>query len=125
MPAVFDAVALDRAIQQSHAALTQPAPPTEDRRIGWPPYAAMLAGNSADLVTTIEALTTGRGREGNPIAGQDLRRIAATKIAGTLALAYIMRQLDDRDHDRLAKWLGYLDGIGTGAVAVHNARVGR
>lgn len=98
--------------------------PTRDG-IGPAPYLAMIGGNAADLLTTVQALQSGRGREGNPVLkGMGPKGIAATKIGATAAIAILMRELAKK-HPDMAKWLGYGDGAAMGALAVHNAKVGR
>ena len=123
----FDAQALHAAITNSGARLEQTAPsaPTSERRIGKVPYIAMLLGELADLGTTLDAITSGRGREANPLMGSSPKRIALTKLIGTGGITGLMRLLDNQDHDKAAKILGYADGGLKGAIAVHNARVGR
>ncbi len=98
--------------------------PTRDG-IGLAPYLALIGGNGADLATTLQAISSGRGREGNPVlAKMGPGGIAAMKVGGTAGIALLMKQLA-KEHPDLAKWIGYLNGGAMGALAVRNATVGR
>lgn len=98
---------------------------TPRKGVGPAPYVVMVAGNAADFGTTIAALSSGRGREANPLLGQSPARIAAAKIAATTLVGLAMHHLAKKGHPTAAKLLGYLNGGAMAAVAAHNARVGR
>lgn len=106
---------------QSEQAATAQVP---DKGIGIGPYAAMLGGQAADIGTTVSALTSGAGREGNPVlAKMGPAGIAGLKGGLALLTAMAMRKLDKSGHDKAAKILGYASGAATGAVAANNYRV--
>lgn len=89
------------------------------------PYAALIAGNTADLVSSRQAFDRGAG-EVNPMlefVGSSKVGITITKIAVTAVLVYEMRYLSRHGHPKAAKWLGYLDGAAMGAVALNNRLV--
>lgn len=114
----------DLARHADPALLTQDAPAgTPARGIGAGPYVASALGDLADAVTTVGALRRG-GRESNPVLGNSLGRLLAIKGAGSVGYLVVLRQLA-KSHPTLAKWMWYGNGIGKGAVAVHNARVAR
>lgn len=104
----------------------QPTPLTDlDKGSLWAPAAMTIAGNAADLGSTMWALKQGHAHEGNPIYGQNLGRIAATKIAATVPQILLERTLINHGHPTAAKVLGALS-LGWGAsIAAHNVAVGR
>lgn len=104
-------------------AQTAPAPTPEKKSgIGKGPYAALIAGNAADLASTVYALESGKGREGNPLLGQNPYVIAGAKIGATLTLGYLMKALA-KEHPKAAKAVGYLVGGSMGALAARNVAV--
>jgi hypothetical protein len=120
MPLDLDGPEVKAAIQQMAQAVT----PTRDG-IGLAPYLALIGGNGADLATTLQAISSGRGKEGNPLmAKMGPAGIAAMKVGGTAGIALLMKHLA-KEHPGLAKWIGYLNGGAMGALAVRNATVGR
>lgn len=91
-----------------------------DRGSVWGPAAMTIAGNAADLGSTLWALKHKGVKEGNPIYGQNLGRIAATKIGATVPQILLEKLLVDRGHPTAAKALGALS-LGWGAsIAAHN-----
>ena len=121
----LDAAALDRAIQSSGATLERDAPDEakeKNKRIGKLPYLALIAGEVADLITTERALGSGRGYEANPL-GRNKKARLGVKLAGVMGLMGIMRHLDNKDSDKAAKLIGWIDGAAKGAIAAHNSRV--
>jgi len=89
------------------------------------PYIFMASGNAADLWTTHEALASGHAYERNPLLSQDIGKIAAVKIASTVATAVMMHVMDKLGHPKIAKTLGYAAGSVTWGVAAHNHGVAR
>jgi hypothetical protein len=88
------------------------------------PYLVVVAGNTADVLSTNTALQRG-GVELNPLFGgreATIGRIAIQKAAVTVGCIVVMRYLSTHGHPNAAKWLGYLDGTATGLAAVHNYR---
>src|SRR3990167_555373 len=127
MPALFDQAALAPFVRQ--ALLSEMAPvagagegPTG---AGWAPYAAVIGGNAADALTTMQAIRSGRGREGNPLLPQSPAAIAGMKAALTVPEVWAMRALTKAGHPRIAKAIGYGIGALGGAMAVRNHRGGR
>lgn len=116
---------LDWAAHADPAALTQDAPvqPAKTSGMGPWPYVASAAGDGLDLLTTAQALSRG-GRETNPVLGSSLKTIAPLKAAGSVGFLFVLRQLA-KSHPKIAAAMGYGNGIGKGAIAVHNARVAR
>lgn len=113
-----------RPVAEQAGALPEGAPPPSlaalDRGSVWGPAAMTVAGNAADLGSTLWALKHEGVKEGNPIYGQNLGRIAATKIAATIPQILIEKMLVDRGHPTAAKALGALS-LGWGAsLAAHN-----
>ncbi len=113
-----------------HAEAAKMSPATEIRRadpqIGWKPYAAMMAGEGADLWSTFYALDQGNTREANPaMAALGPIGMAAAKVGTGVTLGWLMRNLDKSGHDKTAKTIGYLAGIGLGTLAAHNVRVAK
>lgn len=100
--------------------------PASAQSIGRAPYLALVAGNSADLVTTLHALHSGRGKEGNAVmVSAGIPGLIAMKVAGTVGIAWAMKKVGADGHPKVAKALGYVAGIALAGVSYHNARVGR
>ncbi len=90
------------------------------------PSAAFIAAQTADLVTTHQVVTSGRGYEANPIMGDGTgARPVLIKIASTGVILWLTHRLAKRGHPTLAKGLLWGGTIGLSAVAVHNHHVGR
>ena len=86
------------------------------------PSIALLAGSSADLVTTLRALHTIPGaREGNPLLshGGDAGLIAV-KLGTTAALVLAIHQFMPT-HPTVAKVIGFGGGIALSGIAARNA----
>lgn len=94
--------------------------------VGPAPYVVLTLGSSVDLATTLEAIHSGRGKEGNPFLshGGDAGLISV-KVVSTAAVAVLMQSLAKRGHPRVAQVLGYAMGGVLTVVAARNARVGR
>lgn len=117
-------LSMQKAIQ---AALDNPPPAQvrqKDEGIGPFPYLVSAGGDVADLVTTLQAVNSGRGQEANPLFGRSPGRIAATKAASTIGTLFLLKLLE-KNHPTAAKWLGYGNGIGKGLIAVHSSQVGK
>ena len=122
MPLYVDPALIDREAARMTAQASAPA--EQDRGIGWGPYAALAGGNVFDTLTTVDALRSGRGKEGNPLLGQNPAVIAALKLLATVPEALVLRWLG-KDHPTVAKALGYgIGGLGA-AVGARNLMVGR
>lgn len=110
-------------LQPQMAQVGQPSAISPEHGIGAGPYAAMVGGNAADLASTIYAIQSGRGAEGNPtLKHLGLPGIAAAKVGGTVLTALLMKRLAV-DHPTIAKALGYIEGGAYGLVAAHNLSV--
>mgnify|MGYP001617764181 FL=1 len=87
------------------------------------PYAAVVAGNVADLQTTKAAFARG-AHEGNGFtATTNILPIAAAKISFMAGTMLAMRALETHGHPRWAKVIGYVDGGATFLAAWHNRGV--
>lgn len=100
--------------------------PASAQSLGPAPYVVLALGSSVDLATTLDAIHSGRGQEGNPLLshGGDAGLIAV-KVVSTAAVAVLMTSLAKRGHPRVATILGYVLGGGLTVLAARNARVGR
>jgi hypothetical protein len=120
---IFD----DESLKRAASEVTQPpqADYTQDTKpVGAWPYAAMTLGNMADLGTTLYALKSGKGKEGNPaMKGLNTPGMVAAKVAETALIAYAMRELQKNHKTTAAKILGYTLGGAMGALATNNMRV--
>jgi hypothetical protein len=115
----LDYSAADRYAQTAPA----PTPPTEKKKgMGKGPYAALIAGNAADLASTVYALESGKGKEANPVLGQNPYVIAGAKVGATLTMAFLLKSLA-KDHPKIAKALGYSVGGAMGALGARNIAV--
>lgn len=98
-----------------------PEPPRGSATLG---LTVFVAGQAADLATTLVVLHQHRGYERNGVYGahpSDARLIATT-AAIVVPTALVLRALAPR-HPRVARWLGIaLGGVGAGA-AVNNLAV--
>lgn len=110
----------DAARQQDTVARTMPP----SRSIGPWPYAAMIAGNAADVGSTLYAKDHG-AVELNPLYGDSNAGLIAGKAATTALLAFAMHALEKSGHPTAAKVLGYGAGAGFGALGAHNIAVTR
>jgi len=103
-----------------------PASAQDRPRLGPAPYLVMVLGSTVDLSTTLVALHTGAGQEGNPfLAHTGTPGLVGGKVAATAGLAYLMRHLAKHGHPRVATVLGYTAGIALAGVGARNAQVGR
>lgn len=97
--------------------------PEKKKGIGVWPYAAFVGGQVADGWTTKEALDRG-AKEGNPILGNNIAQILATKAGIDVGVALAMKKLS-KTHPKIAKALGYASGT-IGALATgHNLKAAR
>ena len=106
-------------------ALFVAVPASAQTRVGIGPYAALVAGSSLDLATTLHALHTVPGaHEANPFLshGGDAGLIAG-KVASTAALLFVMRQIGLKGHPKAAQILGYVGGAALAGLGARNARV--
>jgi hypothetical protein len=90
------------------------------------PYLVLTVGSAVDLGTTLQALHSGRGQEGNPFLshGGDAGLIAG-KVVSTAALLFVMRQIGLKGHPRIAAVIGYAGGAALAGLGARNAQVGR
>ncbi len=91
------------------------------RKVGLP---ALIGGNVADLATTLQAISSGRGHEANNLMGSSPARIAATKAGVTAAEAYALDHLAKNHRTAALLTALGIGGLGAG-LAAHNAKVGR
>lgn len=105
------------------------ATPIEEKKksLGTPTRAAIYGGNAVDAISTIMALKSGAGQEGNPLYGKDpsMGRIALTKGLAALGEDFILSKLASNGHDKLAKGIGLGLGALNGGVAISNFSKGR
>lgn len=87
-------------------------------------YAAFVAGQSADLITTHQALSSGLAVEGNPILGSSFGSIATRKTVLSAGILFACWRIDQQHPKTAAVIRIALGGFGLG-VAVHNAQVSR
>lgn len=90
--------------------------------LGVAPWLALIGGQGADAATT--AINYGRGlTESNPVYGKhpSLGKVLAVKGAETAGLAALMKMFQKTGHDKAAKVIGYMGGIGGAIPAVINA----
>lgn len=125
---IFTPELIARYAQQAAASAPPPAPsPQDDQRrqfhqIGLP---AMLGGNIADLGTTLQAIHAGRATEANPLMGHGgTAGMVAMKAGTTAAEAFLLEKLA-KDHPKAAFVSALTLGAIGGALAVHNATVGK
>ena len=97
--------------------------PEKKKGIGVFPYAAFVAGQVADGWTTKQALDRG-AKEWNPLMGQSIGRILATKAGMNAGVLLAIKSLA-KDHPKIAKALGYAGGTIGALAAGHNMRVAR
>lgn len=91
------------------------------------PSAALLAGSTLDLASTLHALKTVPGaEEGNPIlAHGGTAGLVVPKLALTAAIVYSLTRLSHGGHPTAAKWIGYVGGAAFAGIAYRNSQVGR
>lgn len=94
-------------------------------QVGPAPYVAVVAGSALDLHTTLSALRSGTGREGNPLLSHGgTPGLIGVKSASTVGMLLMVR-LIGRTHPRAAQALGYAVGGVLSGLAWQNAKVGR
>ncbi len=92
------------------------------RTVGLP---VLLAGETADTITTYRALSRPRTVESNPLmAGWDRPSITGVKLVTTVASGYFLDRLA-RTRPKLATTIGVAVGLTLSAVAYHNTTVNR
>lgn len=91
------------------------------RIVGLP---ALIGGNAADVVTTLQALHHGGTHEANPLLGDSSGQIALTKAATTAGTAWALDHLA-KSHKTAALIAALIGGAIPAAVAVKNAQQGR
>lgn len=91
------------------------------------PSAALLAGSTLDLASTLHALRTVPGaEEGNPILSHGgTAGLVVTKVALTAAIVYAITRISKQGHPKAAAVIGYVGGIAFAGIAFHNTQVGR
>jgi len=119
------AIAASQATDDTQHASVSPDQESDGTSIGWGPYAALMAGNAADIGSTWQAIESGRGREGNPVLPHSPAAIMGLKAAATIPEALIMKSLADHGHPTAGKILGYAVGALGAGLAAHNSQVGR
>ena len=88
---------------------------------------AMLAGTSADAITTITGLRRGL-REGNPMMRSVVESpvaLVAVKAGSFVAMDYLLGKLAKRGNRKAALVTGFIVAGMYSTVAVHNARLQR
>lgn len=129
--AAFDLASLQAALNATPSISAPTVAGTVDRApegkgVGAGPYLALLGGEAADLGTTLAAMKSGRGTEGNQmLAHGGTAGLVAGKAGTALLLAYLMHRLAAEGHPTAGKALGYLAGGAYGGLAVHNSQVGK
>lgn len=97
-----------------------PARADEPRTIRWQPYVALLAGQTADVVSTHIAFSRGCV-EGNAAYGSSMpstAHLVATKVTIMAPIAIAMVVLQRHGHQQAATRIGYLaGGVGVGIAA--------
>jgi hypothetical protein len=94
--------------------------------IGPAPYLVLTIANSLDLATTLHALHSGRGKEGNPVMGaMGTPGLVVMKTGGAVFVGWAMKKIAHDGHPRVARTLGYVMGAAMVGVSLHNVRVGR
>jgi hypothetical protein len=117
---LFDDAALRR-----QAMLQQMDPPAQVEQaesgagIGPGPYAALFAGQGADLATTLMAMRKPGAREMNPLG---VGGVVASKMAMMALMPFLMRKFAKQGNGTAAKALGYGIGAAGAVPAVWNAR---
>jgi hypothetical protein len=127
MPLLFSPEALQPYTEQIAQAPIKPklAATYQPNKIGIAPYAALIAGNAIDSISSWDTIKSGRGMEGNPLLPNSGPAITGIKAAITVPQALIMRALVKAGHPNVAKVFGYGIG-GVGALAgLNNYKVGR
>ena len=90
------------------------------------PYVVFIGGETADAVTTAQAIHRGGHEAFNGVApNQSVGPLLLQKALVGLSTSALMRICEQRGHARLAHGIGYLDGALMFTYAIHNARVGR
>ncbi len=105
-----------QAIAQRQAQ-SAPAPAMTDRKEPLWPYAALLAGQGADIGSTFAATHTLGLEEKNPLG---VTGVMAGKAAGTAALAYLMHKYAEAGDTHTQKLLGIIGGALGVAPALWN-----
>lgn len=116
----------DDATLKRHAMLTQMDPetpaaesPEGPQGLGAGPYAALFAGQGADIATTLAALSTGKFHEGNPMGAKG---VLAAKAAALCLVPWLMQKLAKNGDRKAAKIMGYGVGAAGAIPAIHNVR---
>lgn len=90
------------------------------------PYVVLIAGNTADIVTTGQCFQRPGCHEGNGVtATNQIGALAASKACAVFAEAFTMHLLAVHGHPRIGKAIGYGVGALTFGLAVHNNGVAR
>lgn len=87
-------------------------------------YVTYTSAAVADVATTYRSLSNG-AHESNPLLGQSMPRIVATKAAFGAGFLLVSRYLELHGHSKMATTLRFI-GSGTQfAAATHNVKVTR
>lgn len=90
------------------------------------PYVVLIAGNTADIVTTGQCFQRPGCHEGNWLTETNqIRGLAASKACAVIAEAMAMHLLAVHGHPRIGKAIGYGVGALTLGLAVRNNGVAR
>lgn len=90
------------------------------------PYVVLIAGNTADIVTTGQCFNRPGCHEGNGLTETNrIGGLAASKACAVIAEAMAMHLLAVHGHPRIGKAIGYGVGALTFGLAVHNNGVAR
>lgn len=88
------------------------------------PATVFLASQAFDLHSTHMALSSGNGREGNPLMNVSTGGQIAIKAATATAMLFLARSLS-REHPKLVKGLLFAGSAVTFTVAAHNYGMAR
>lgn len=94
-------------------------------RMGKALNVGVVASAAADLVTTRDAINSGRGYEANPFMGQSAWQQGLVKLAGTSAVIGAASLIELKGHRTVAHVMRIAFIAVNTAVAIHNHGVGR
>ncbi len=88
------------------------------------PTAALVAGSTLDLATSVRALQQPNTREANPfLAHGGTAGLVAGKVATTAGLVWVMHRLATSGHATAAKVIGFGGGALLTSIAIRNERL--
>lgn len=97
----------------------------EKKKLKLIPRLILHGGNGADLITTLDVLNSGQGKEANPIFGSDPNKglLIGSKVASSLMTDYFLSKLAKK-HPKLANGIAIGAGAGLSAIAARNYKIG-